>query len=484
MEKSSWFDNISRFFIPPDQGEHPLVRMSRIGADGLIQHSAHLPPTVQRARRTWSTVQEERERQKREEIYGRKLLGMVIPKIGERPIDKMNMLQKVIQQHQGPATPSAISIDKPFESGSLAPSQIGTIVPDGVYHEKKEPYVVPEAEIPFGVGNHPPLPNAQEIKQLTPIVEAASTPQSQTSPVDTRTGFEKFVQSDFYKKLQDLFAGMSAAPSGGSGWDALASGMKHLNEGDKERGQVNQTVEYLKSKGYSEEEARFMAGNKDALNAFLLQKVNGGYDARSKEEMDRLRETIDLKNSEAISSNTLHDIERFMNYIEENGDWATGNLADWQASFKVPQHRDMRSLLDSIKNRIGIDRLETMRRYSRNGASGFGNLTERELDILKSYLGEIKYDLGHEELLFRLKKIHQILAKMKLDVLKLLEDSSIELTQESVDKVTSQSHSKAPQQGHSANAPVVKSAEEIEALPKGADFIVIDADGKRMTIRK
>ncbi|WP_273791517.1 hypothetical protein [Bartonella sp. CM31XJBT] len=358
------------------------------------------------------------------------------------------------------------------------------------------PYTAPKAEMPLGFDQHPPMPNAlestpQELKphvneQTQPLAPASPTPTPELTDAEKflQSNTYKFFQSDAYQKLKDLFAGMAAAPTDGSGWDALASGVKHLNEGDKERGQVNQTVEYLKSKGYSEEEARFMAGNKDALNAFLLQKVNGGYDARSKEEMDRLRETIDLKNSEAISSNTLHDIERFMNYIEENGDWATGNLADWQASFKIPQHRDMRSLLDSIKNRIGIDRLETMRRYSRNGASGFGNLTERELDILKSYLGEIKYDLGHKELLFRLKKIHQILAKMKLDVLKLLEDSSIELTQESVDKVTSQSHSKAPQQGHSANAPVVKSAEEIEALPKGADFIVIDADGKRMTIRK
>ncbi|QEE09409.1 oligopeptide ABC transporter, periplasmic oligopeptide-binding protein OppA [Bartonella kosoyi] len=228
MEKSSWFNNLSRFFIPPDQGEHPLVRMSRIGADGLIQNSAHLPPTVQRARRTWSTVQEERERQKREmiearerekhkEIYGRKLLGMVIPKIGERPFEQMNMLHRVIQQHQVPVVPSAISINQPFSTGSLSSLNVGSIIPDGIYHEKKEPYMVPEAEaqIPLGVGNHPPLPNAQEIKQLTPIGEATPIPQSQTSPVDTRTGFEKFVESDFYKKLQDLFAGMSAAPSGG-----------------------------------------------------------------------------------------------------------------------------------------------------------------------------------------------------------------------------------------------------------------------------
>ncbi|MGF7157632.1 hypothetical protein [Bartonella heixiaziensis] len=362
------------------------------------------------------------------------------------------------------------------------------------------PYTAPRTEMPLGVGNHSPMPNAledapQELKphvneqmqpQTQPLAPASPTPPPEPTDLDKflQSNTYKFFQSDAYQKLKDLFAGMSSAPTDGSGWDALASGVKHLNEGDKQRGQVNQTVDYLKSKGYSEEEARFMAGNKDALNAFLVQKMNGGYDTKSKEELDRLRETIELKNRETISNNTLHDIERFMNYIEENGEWATGNAASIQAQLGVPQHRDMSSLLDSIKNRIGIDRLETMRQYSRNGASGFGNLTERELDILKSYLGEIKYNLGHKELLFRLKKIHEILGKMKSDVLSLLENRHVALTKENVDKVTSQQHSKAPQQGHSANAPVVKSAEEIEALPKGADFIVIDADGKRMTIRK
>ncbi|GAA5099201.1 hypothetical protein [Bartonella acomydis] len=475
MEKSSWFNNISRFFIPPDQGEHPLVRMSKMGADGLI--SPHLSPTIQRAKKKWSVVQEDRERQKYEEIYNRKLLGMVIPKFGERPIDKMKILQQLIQQHQDPVVPSAISLNQPFDTGSLSSVNVGSIIPDGIYYEKKEPYMVPEAEIPFGVGDHSPLPTAQEVNRqaFTPMVEATSSPQLQISPVVTGTGFEKFVQSDFYKKLQDLFAGMSAAPSGGSGWDALASGVKHLNEGDKQRGQVNQTVEYLKSKGYSEEEARFIAGNKDALNAFLVQTANGGSGARSKEELDRLRETIELKNSEAISSNTLHDIERFMNYIEEKGEWATGNWANAQAKLGVPQHRDMSSLLDSIRNRIGIDRLETMRQYSRNGASGFGNLTEKELDVLTSYLGEIKYNLGHKELLFRLKKIHQILGKMKSDVLSLLENGNIAITQENIDKVTSQPHSVAPQKERS-DLSLVSSKEQEDALPDGARFV--GEDGK------
>ncbi|WP_375659593.1 hypothetical protein [Bartonella sp. MR30HLJHH] len=340
-----------------------------------------------------------------------------------------------------------------------------------------------------------PLPNAIETSDLASLkpkqsqlpepissVEPQKSVQPQQSIVphqDTgsqQSFWDHLRSPEFLQRLSDY--GIGYALSDGTIAQSLANAAMNLRRGDMERekrGQVNQTVEYLKSKGYSEEEARFMAGNKDALNAFLLQKANGGYDTRSKEELDRLRETIELKNRETISNNTLHDIERFMNYIEENGEWATGNAASIQAQLGVPQHRDMSSLLDSIKNRIGIDRLETMRQYSRNGASGFGNLTERELDILKSYLGEIKYNLGHKELLFRLKKIHEILGKMKSDVLDLLENNSIALTQENVDKVTSQPHSKAPQQGRN-DLPLVTSKEEEDALPSGARFI--GEDGK------
>ncbi|WP_375620467.1 hypothetical protein [Bartonella sp. TS25HLJMH] len=356
------------------------------------------------------------------------------------------------------------------------------------------PYTAPKTEMPLGVDQQPSMPNAlestpQELKlhvneQTQPLAPASPTPTPEPTDAEKflQSNTYKFFQSDAYQKLKDLFAGMSAAPTDGSGWDALASGVKHLNEGDKQREQINQTVEYLKSKGYSDEEARFIAGNKDALNAFLLQKVNGGYDARSKEELDRLRETIELKNRETISNNTLHDIERFMNYIEENGEWATGNAASIQAQLGVPQHRDMSSLLDSIKNRIGIDRLEAMRQYSRNGASGFGNLTERELDILKSYLGEIKYNLGHKELLFRLKKIHEILGKMKSDVLSLLENRHVALTQENVDKVTSQPHSKAPQQEHSNQLP--KMSLEEASIKDNVPYFIDSSSGKILVKEK
>ncbi|WP_181461082.1 hypothetical protein [Candidatus Bartonella washoeensis] len=318
-----------------------------------------------------------------------------------------------------------------------------------------------------------PIPTVEaEPTQSVPLVQ----PQKDTA--SQQSFWDQFRNPEFLQRLSDYAIGY--ASSDGTMAQSLANAAMNLRHGDLEREQkkqVNQTVEYLKAQGMGEEEARFMAGNKDALNAFLVQKISGGNGLGSKEKLDRQREMIELQNSEAISSNMLNDIERFMHYLETNGDFATGNLANLQANLKVPQHRDMKSLLNSIKNRIGIDRLETMRRYSRNGASGFGNLTEKELDILKSYLGELDYSLGSEEQMFRLKKIHEILGKMKSNVLALLEDSNTKLTEENVSQVTaSQPPSAVPQKGYS-HLPVITSKEQEDAFPVGAFFI--GEDGKR-----
>ncbi len=484
----------------------PLFTMSGIGAEGFIYPSAILPYTLPVQKNKWAGVKEERERQKREEIYGRKLLGMVIPKIGERPIDKMNLLQRVIQQHQGPATPSAISIDKPFESGSLAPSQIGTIVPDGVYHEKKEPYVVPEAEIPFGVGNHPPLPNAQEIKQLTPIVEAASTPQSQTSPVDTRTGFEKFVQSDFYKKLQDLFAGMSAAPSGGSGWDALASGVKRLNEGDKQRGQVNQTVEYLKSKGYSEEEAAIMARNPQMLSAMLTggdkPQLDKGYEwdpnsqlgerrARpvkgSMQELEYNQKKRDIeeweigkRNTAAVAAKEINHIVDTVNnalqIIEKNPKKAAGKVGAFAQIFPDTAAKTLKNKLKTLEGGVFVRVIEAIKKQSDGGKLGVGPLSNEESRRIVASYGTMDISDKPEELYKTLLKI-----KDMFDLFKKLNDEEIYRLSNGMEvrprlKYSAQYANQSMSQGGSANLPTISSREDIKKLAIGERVSIPDGN--------
>ncbi|WP_246257628.1 hypothetical protein [Bartonella gabonensis] len=103
------------------------------------------------------------------------------------------------------------------------------------------PSTASKTEMPLGVGNHSPIPNVLEeapqefkpkvdVPQTQPLAPASQTPPSEPTDLEKflQSNTYKFFQSDAYKKLQDLFAGMSAAPSGGSGWDALASGVKDI----------------------------------------------------------------------------------------------------------------------------------------------------------------------------------------------------------------------------------------------------------------
>ncbi|EJF98498.1 hypothetical protein MEI_00506 [Bartonella vinsonii subsp. arupensis Pm136co] len=365
------------------------------------------------------------------------------------------VLQEYVQQferpeYKVPVLPSAISMNNPFNIGSVSPAPIGSIS------------AIDNLSPPPSVEDHTSVPNKPS------VTLQEQRPESKLSFWDK---LSRFSDSDVSKKIDDFLLGAISASPDSTGWQLFAKGLHNLREGDKQREQVNQTVEYLKSQGMSEEEAQLMAGNKNAFNAFLAQKVNGGNGLSSKAELDRQRQMIELKNSEAISSHMLNDIKRFMDYVKKDPDWNTGNLASAKAYLMFPQHRDMKSLLDSIKGRIGIDRLETMRQYSRNGASGFGNLTEKELDILQSYLGGLDYSLSGQELMHRLQAIDKILRKMKSNVLSLLESNTIQLTEENVRRVTSETASTTPQK-MSDNLPVVTSKEDIKNLPVGNRAIV------------
>ncbi|WP_051018481.1 hypothetical protein [Bartonella queenslandensis] len=290
------------------------------------------------------------------------------------------------------------------------------------------PYTAPGVEMPLGVDQQPPMPNVLEeapedlkpkvdIPQTQPLETSSQTPPSEPTDLDKflQSNTYKFFQSDAYQKLKDLFAGMAAAPSDGSGWDALASGVKHLNEGDKQRGQVNQTVEYLKSKGYSEEEARSMAGNKYALNEFFAQKNNGGNrnpqftsDGRmlvedpnapggyryvmvegGKAYQETQRAEKLRQNSIIRKSALFKDIKYLNDYIKEKGDYASGFIA-WVKSFAHGRKEyDADKIVTAIKERIANDRIEELKQLSRTGSVGTGNTSDKDLDMLKNTLGSL-----------------------------------------------------------------------------------------------
>ncbi|WP_273789944.1 hypothetical protein [Bartonella sp. ML70XJBT] len=247
------------------------------------------------------------------------------------------------------------------------------------------PNMVSGAEMPLGVGNHPPLPealedNLQELKpkvdvpQAQPLVSTAQTPPSEPTDLDKflQSNTYKFFQSDAYQKLKDLFAGMSAAPSDGSGWDVLASGVKHLNEGDKQRRQVNQTVEYLKSKGYSEEEARVMASNPQMLSALLTgddtPKLLAGHEWYTNPQTG--------KRGQRPMEGTLQELE-YNQKLQAQKEWESKK----QKNIIYTKHQ-MNAGIDAIRDSIELIHKHKINGFKAWATRGIGGTPAKELEQL------------------------------------------------------------------------------------------------------
>ncbi|WP_375636718.1 MULTISPECIES: hypothetical protein [unclassified Bartonella] len=250
------------------------------------------------------------------------------------------------------------------------------------------PYTAPKTEMPLGVGNHSPMPNAledapQELKphvneqmqpQTQPLAPATPTPPPEPTDLDKflQSNTYKFFQSDAYQKLKDLFAGMAAAPTDGSGWDALASGVKHLNEGDKQRGQVNQTVEYLKSKGYSEEEAAVMARNPQMLSALLTggdtPKLLAGHEWYTDPETG--------ERGQRPMSGTLQALE-YNQKLQAQKEWEGKK----QKNIIATKHQ-MNAGIDAIRDSIALIRKHKINGFKAWATRGIGGTPANELENL------------------------------------------------------------------------------------------------------
>ncbi|WP_208434586.1 hypothetical protein [Bartonella taylorii] len=380
------------------------------------------------------------------------------------------------------------------------------------------PYTSPRTEMPLGVGNHSPMPNAlestpQELKphvneQTQPLAPASPTPPPEPTDAEKflQSNTYKFFQSDAYQKLQDLFAGMAAAPSGGSGWDALASGVKHLNEGDKQRRQVNQTVEYLKSKGYSEEEAAIMARNPQMLSAMLTggdtPKLLPGHEWYTNPETGErgqrpikgsLQELEYNQNKKEIEEweinkrqfawgvaseidNAMGAVNHAINLIESNPNWVAGKGGTFAQIFPGSDAKTLKNLFTQIQGDVFKRVIASIKKQSKNGSVGVGPLSDAESKWLVSSYGTLDISDKPEVLHKTLSNIKKMLGHFQEfneeEIYRLSNGMEVRRRPEPSAKYANQLMS----QGDKANLPIVTSKEQEDALPRGTYFV--DEDGK------
>lgn len=73
---------------------------------------------------------------------------------------------------------------------------------------------------------------------------------------------------------------------------------------------------------------------------------------------------------------------------------------------------DMAGMLETLKGMVVFDRLEQLKKASATGASGLGQVTEKEIDLLGAQLGALKQDMSKERIEATLDTIENVFGKL------------------------------------------------------------------------
>ncbi|WP_273721754.1 hypothetical protein [Bartonella sp. ML71XJBT] len=148
----------------------------------------------------------------------------------------------------------------------------------------------------------------------------------------------------------------------------------------------------------------------------------------------------------------------------------TGSIESFIPGFKA---KDFGHMLDSLKANIGIDALRKAKAFSPNGASGFGNLSNMELQTLQNSVAALYQNLSAEQMKKSLKTVIDTFNKSNAATRAILFGGA-DATSELVRAAYGEDAYKGNKRNHAqSNDPLEK---QIEALPEGVLFI--DSDGR------
>ncbi|WP_375649218.1 hypothetical protein [Bartonella sp. MU70NMGDW] len=235
-----------------------------------------------------------------------------------------------------------------------------------------------------------PLPNAisdlaslkpkqsQLPEPIAPVEQQqVAQPQQNTVPqqdTGSQQSFWDYLRSpEFLQRLSDY--GIGYALSDGTISQSLANAAMNLRRGDMERekrGQVNQTVEYLKSKGYSEEEAAVMARNPQMLSALLTggdtPKLLAGHEWYTDPETG--------ERGQRPMSGTLQALE-YNQKLQAQKEWEGKK----QKNIIATKHQ-MNAGIDAIRDSIALIRKHKINGFKAWATRGIGGTPANELENL------------------------------------------------------------------------------------------------------
>ncbi|WP_273759644.1 hypothetical protein [Bartonella sp. ML70XJBT.G] len=190
---------------------------------------------------------------------------------------------------------------------------------------------------------------------------------------------------------------------------------------------------------------------------------------QKEEERKNQQTQMQILDTTDRSNRILSASKELLKIIEEHPHVVgfTGSIESFIPGFKA---KDFGHMLDSLKANIGIDALRKAKAFSPNGASGFGNLSNMELQTLQNSVAALYQNLSAEQMKKSLKTVIDTFNKSNAATRAILFGGA-----EATSELVQAAYGKDAYKGNHAqsNDPIEK---QIEALPEGVLFI--DSDGR------
>lgn len=106
-----------------------------------------------------------------------------------------------------------------------------------------------------------------------------------------------------------------------------------------------------------------------------------------------------------VNESTANVIGTIDKVIPEIDNLTAGPMGTITSKLPGTKGYDVSKLLSNVKSNLGVSQLQQMREASKNGASGFGQLSEKELDVLTSTIANLDQAQSPQQLIEGLNKV-------------------------------------------------------------------------------
>lgn len=148
----------------------------------------------------------------------------------------------------------------------------------------------------------------------------------------------------------------------------------------------------------------------DAGNPVQMEPIPGGPVAREQQAEEDAAAAAQ-RNAADYGLTVTQDVGIARNYLDEIGSMAGAdgivgaNLREWRAGIPGTPEYNMRQFVESAQSNIVLDTINRMRQTSSAGATGMGNMSERQMEVIRGVLGQWKPGLPVEDQRYILDRI-------------------------------------------------------------------------------